>query len=46
MLSTLAGVMGADIIIWKPSSDGVFSTASAWELICVKFNNFHGLDWI
>lgn len=37
---------GGDIRIWKPSIDGHFSMASAWELVRLKGPKLEGMDWV
>ncbi|KAK0581732.1 hypothetical protein LWI29_017271 [Acer saccharum] len=40
-----AGRRGQDISIWKPASDGTFSTSSAWETVRRRGDNFVWKDW-
>ncbi|KAK0598052.1 hypothetical protein LWI29_031129 [Acer saccharum] len=40
-----AGRRGQDISIWKPTSDGTFSTSSAWEAVRRRGDNFVWKDW-
>ncbi|KAK0598182.1 hypothetical protein LWI29_032329 [Acer saccharum] len=40
-----AGRRGQDISIWKPASDGTFSTSSAWEAVRRRGDNFVWKDW-
>lgn len=36
---------GEDVIMWKPTLDGVFST-SVWEVICLKSWKISSMEWI
>ncbi|KAJ0088691.1 hypothetical protein Patl1_32423 [Pistacia atlantica] len=46
MNGVVAGKVGTDITIWKPEVEGVFTSASAWDLIRVKGPEHLGMGWI
>ncbi|XP_042964784.1 uncharacterized protein LOC122299013 [Carya illinoinensis] len=37
---------GADVLVWTPSPDGVFSTKSAWECVRIKMPTDAWASWV
>lgn len=41
-----AGKTRPDLFVWKPSKDGSFSIASAWEMVRKKGEQMQWKEWI
>ncbi|KAG6704979.1 hypothetical protein I3842_07G158800 [Carya illinoinensis] len=37
---------GLDLVVWKPNQDGVFTTASAWDVIRVRKVEVTWVEWL
>lgn len=45
-MSSIKKKRGPNVFVWKPSIDGKFSAASAWEIIKVKGDEVPWMEWV
>ncbi|KAG2411216.1 hypothetical protein I3760_Q020700 [Carya illinoinensis] len=46
LMSNLNQKVGSDVFVWKPTTNGKFSIASAWEVIRIKGMRRSWMDWV